>query len=158
MALVGRIGTRTEHFLAYISSVMDVLDRNIMKGQSLIMDNAPIHSPVKVRELMERRGYKCLHRPPYSSFLNRSEELLAKIKAGIWMNALRADDRLSNRIYESVGKVTRADCQGWIRHAVYFFLRVKMNKEFYRIQPTMSLDYRESEYTKKDIKLAIIFV
>ena len=28
----GRIGTRTEHFLTYISNVMDVLDRNDMKG------------------------------------------------------------------------------------------------------------------------------
>jgi transposase len=92
-----------------------------MKGQSLTMDNAPIRSPVKVRDLVERRGYNCLHRPPYSSFLNRSEELRARIKAGIRMNAVRADDRLGNRIYESVGKVTRADCQGWIRHAVYFF-------------------------------------
>ena len=27
-----RIGTRTEHFLTYISNVMDVLDRNDMKG------------------------------------------------------------------------------------------------------------------------------
>jgi hypothetical protein len=32
MVLNGRVGTRTEHFLAYISNVMDVLDRNIMKG------------------------------------------------------------------------------------------------------------------------------
>ena len=74
MVLSGLVGTRTEHFLAYISNVMDVLDRNIMKGQYLIMDNAPIHTPVKVRELVESRGYKCLYLPPYSSFLNCSEE------------------------------------------------------------------------------------
>ena len=28
----GRIGTRTKHFLAYISKVIDVLDRHNMKG------------------------------------------------------------------------------------------------------------------------------
>jgi hypothetical protein len=33
MVVNGRVGTRTEHFLAYISNVMDVLDRNNMKGQ-----------------------------------------------------------------------------------------------------------------------------
>ena len=49
----GRVGTSTEHFLAYISSAMDVLDRNNMKGHYLVMDNAPIHTPVKVRELVE---------------------------------------------------------------------------------------------------------
>jgi hypothetical protein len=32
MVVSGRVGTRAEHFLAYMSNVMDVLDRNNMKG------------------------------------------------------------------------------------------------------------------------------
>ena len=43
----GRIGTRTQHYLAYFSNVMDVLDKNNMKGQYLVMDNAPIHTPLQ---------------------------------------------------------------------------------------------------------------
>jgi hypothetical protein len=35
----GRIGTGTERFLAYVSNVMDVLDRNEMEGYYLVMDN-----------------------------------------------------------------------------------------------------------------------
>jgi hypothetical protein len=35
MVVNGRVGTRTEHFLTYISNVMDVLDRNNMKGNYL---------------------------------------------------------------------------------------------------------------------------
>jgi transposase len=100
---------------------MDVLDKHSMKGYYLVMDNAPIHTPSKFREVVEQRGYNCLYLPPYSPYLNPIEELWAKIKAGIRRNELRADERLSNRICESVRKVTRADCQGWIRHAVYFF-------------------------------------
>ena len=48
-----------------------VLDRNDMKGNYLVMDSAPIQTSVKVRELVESRGYKCLYLPPYSPFLNR---------------------------------------------------------------------------------------
>src|ERR1700730_11306927 len=121
----GRVGTRTEHFLAYISNVMDVLDTNDMKGHYLVMDNAPIHPPVNVRELVENRGYKCLYLPPYSPILNPIEEFWSKSKAGIRRNALTADDRLSDRICESVQMVTRPDCQAWIRHAVAFFPRCK---------------------------------
>ena len=66
MMIRGQVGTRTEHFLTYISNVIDVLDRNDMKGHYLVMDNAPIHTPLKVRELVESRGYKCLYLPPYS--------------------------------------------------------------------------------------------
>ena len=49
---------------------MDVLDRHDMKGYYLVMDNAPIHTPTKVCDLVESRGYKCLYLPPYSPFLN----------------------------------------------------------------------------------------
>ena len=35
----------------------------------LVMDNAPIHTPAKIRDLVESRHYKCLYLPPYSPFL-----------------------------------------------------------------------------------------
>ena len=84
----GRVGTRTEHFLAYISNVMDVLDKNDMKGLYLVMDNAPIHSPVKIRDLVESRGYKCLYLPPYSPFLNPIEEFWSKSKGWCKANSI----------------------------------------------------------------------
>jgi transposase len=80
MVVSGRVGTNTEHFLAYISSIMDVLDANDMKGHFPVMDNAPIHTPVKVCELVEGRGYKCLFLPPYSPFLNPIEKFLVEAK------------------------------------------------------------------------------
>jgi transposase len=52
---------------------MDVLDRNNMKGHYLLMNNAPINTPVKVREIVESRGYQCLYLPAYSPFLNPIE-------------------------------------------------------------------------------------
>ena len=119
-AVNGPVDTRTELYLAYLSNVMNVLDRNNMKGHYLVMDNAPIHTPATVRDLVESRGYKCLYLPPYSPFLNPIEEFWANVKAGIRGNALSADDRLSDRICDSVHYVTRADCQAWIRHAMSF--------------------------------------
>lgn len=121
----GRIGTRTGHFLSYISNVMDVLDKRDMKGHYIVMDNAPIYIPGKVRELIESRGYKCLYLPPYSPFLNPIEEFWSKVKAGIRRNALKADDKLADQICDSVNKVTRSDCQAWIEHAISFFPRCK---------------------------------
>ena len=114
MAVNGQVRTRTEHFRNYKSNV---LDRNNMKGNYLVMDNAPIHTPVKVRELLESRGYKCLYLPLYTHFLNLIENFWSKVKGGVRRNALTADDRLSDRICESVQMVTQADFQ---RHANYF--------------------------------------
>lgn len=42
------------------------------------------------------------------------EEFLSKIKSGIRRYTLSANDILSDRICESVQKVSRADCQAWI--------------------------------------------
>lgn len=51
----GRVGTRSEHFLAYLNNMMDCLDRNGLQGYYLVMDNAPIHKPVPIREAIEGR-------------------------------------------------------------------------------------------------------
>lgn len=70
VATTARIETRTEHYLGYLENVMDVLDKNNLKGHYLVMDNAPIHKPATVRSCIEKRGYKCIYLPPYSPFLN----------------------------------------------------------------------------------------
>lgn len=90
-----------------------------------MLDNASVHNPAKLRDLVESRCYKCLYLPPYSLFLNPIKEFWSKVEAGVLRNALTAVDRLSDRICKSVQMVTRADCQTWIRHAVSFFPRCK---------------------------------
>ena len=96
-----------------------------MKGNYLVMDNAPIYTPVKVHEIVESRGYKCLYPSLYSPFLNPIEEFWSKVKAEVRKNALTTDDILSDSICESVQMVTQADWQALIRQAVSFFPRCK---------------------------------
>lgn len=79
----GKVGTRTEHYLAYLTNIMDTLDKSDMKGQYLVMDNAPIHKTKVIQKLIEDRGYKCLYLPPYSPFLNPIEKFWSKTKAGV---------------------------------------------------------------------------
>lgn len=75
--LNSRVGTRTEHYLEFISSVIDVLDAHDMEGTYLVMDNAPIRRNKAIRQLIESRVYL----PTYSPFLNPIEEFWAKVKA-----------------------------------------------------------------------------
>jgi transposase len=116
-----RVGTRTEHFLFYLNNLMDVLDRNNLRGLYIVMDNAPIHKPNKVRECIEKRGYKCVYLPPYSPFLNPIEEFWSKVKFGVKRAPFDTGDTLTPRIMESCSKVTQEDCIGWIKHSVNFF-------------------------------------
>lgn len=50
-----------DHFLSYLSIMMDCLDRNGLHGYYLVMDNAPI------KKFIERRGYKCVYLSPLKS-------------------------------------------------------------------------------------------
>ena len=58
------------------------------EGYNLVMDNAPILTPAKVRDLIESRHYKCFYLPPYLPFLNAIEEFWSKVKAGVRRNTL----------------------------------------------------------------------
>ncbi|OAD73062.1 hypothetical protein PHYBLDRAFT_146375 [Phycomyces blakesleeanus NRRL 1555(-)] len=71
----GRIGTRTQHYLDFLSHTMDVLDSQGMQGRYLIMDNAPIHKADEVKDFISSGGYKCAYLPVYSPFLNPIEEM-----------------------------------------------------------------------------------
>lgn len=65
-----RIGTQSEHFMQFISNVMDTLNKCGMFGRYLILDNAVIHRVPAVQELIESRGYKAIYLPPYSPFVS----------------------------------------------------------------------------------------
>ncbi|KAG2192272.1 hypothetical protein INT47_003861 [Mucor saturninus] len=105
----GRVVTRSSHFMSYLNSMMDCLNRNGLQGYYLGVNR--------------RRGYKCVYLPPYSPFLNPIEEFWSKVKSGIKRNPLDTGDLLTPRIMESITNVTLQDCRGWIRHSFSFFPR-----------------------------------
>jgi hypothetical protein len=54
----GRVASRTEHYLAYLSNIMDVLYKNNLKRHYPVMDSALIHIPIAVRAIIEESGYQ----------------------------------------------------------------------------------------------------
>ncbi|KAG1041488.1 hypothetical protein G6F43_012090 [Rhizopus delemar] len=100
-----RVGTRSEHCLDFLSSLMDALDQFKMQDCYLVMDNAAIHKVDEIQELMTSRGYKIAYLPPYSSFLNPIESFWSKIKGNIRRDCLSANDNLSARITEFAKKM-----------------------------------------------------
>ncbi|OBZ90928.1 hypothetical protein A0J61_01028 [Choanephora cucurbitarum] len=56
-ATKAKVGTRVQHCLYCLSDVMGTLHKSSMKGFYLVIDNAPIHNPTTIRNLIEARGY-----------------------------------------------------------------------------------------------------
>ena len=118
--VVGKIGTRAEHYIEFLEVLMGVLKENGMDGRTLVMDNAAIHKTQEVQEAVSKQGFEIMYLPPYSPFLNPIEEFWSKLKAGVKRNLLTTDDTLLPRIIDSANQVTAQDCQGWIRHSLSF--------------------------------------
>lgn len=104
-----------------ISSV--TLDEHEISVRYLILDNAAIHKVAAVQELIERREYKDVYLPPYSSFLDPIELFWSKVKAGVKRDCLTGINSLSARFTESSEWVTVDDCYNWIKHSASFFDR-----------------------------------
>ncbi|KAG0747318.1 hypothetical protein G6F57_006497 [Rhizopus arrhizus] len=119
----GRVGTRSEYFLDFLSSLMDTLDQFDMQGHFLAIDNAAIHKIVEIQEPIASRGCKVAYLPPYSPFLNPIELFWSKIKGNIRRDYLSADNNFSLRITEATKTVTQEDCVNWISHPRSFFDR-----------------------------------
>ncbi|KAG0735226.1 hypothetical protein G6F57_007175 [Rhizopus arrhizus] len=125
---VTKAGTKWKEFMVFLIHVMDVLDKHNLKGCNLVMDNTPIHKPEKITEEVNKRGYRIIYLPPYSSFLNPIEEFWAKVKTLVRRSPVTDRNNLVARIREAAENVTPEDCQGWIRHSESFFERC-LNKE-----------------------------
>lgn len=52
----------------------------MLPGQILILDNASVHPPGRIRELLERAGCEVMFLPPYSPDLNKIEKFWARLK------------------------------------------------------------------------------
>ncbi|CDH61235.1 hypothetical protein RO3G_00809 [Lichtheimia corymbifera JMRC:FSU:9682] len=121
--VVGKVGTRAEHFINFLHIAMNVLDKNDMVGKILVMDNASIHHSKDVEEAVEARGYRVIYLPPYSPFLNPIEYFWSKLKSGVARHLLTQDDILTPRIITAAQHVSASDCEGWINHSISYFPR-----------------------------------
>ncbi|CEG78627.1 hypothetical protein RMATCC62417_13204 [Rhizopus microsporus] len=102
---VTKAGTKWKEFMAFLIHVMDVLDKHNLKGCNLVMDNAPINKPEKITEEVNKRGYRIIYLPPYSSFLNPIEEFWAKVKTLVRRSLMIDRDNLVARIREAAALV-----------------------------------------------------
>lgn len=100
MAVNGRVETSSAHFMSYLNSTIDCLNRNGSHGYYLVMDNAAIHKPVVIRALIKERGYKCIYLLAYFPFLNPVEEFWSKVKSDIKRNPFDTGDLLTRVGYK----------------------------------------------------------
>jgi transposase len=103
-------------FLAYIEQC---LGPTLRPGDTVIIDNCPVHKVAGVREAIEARGATLQYLPKYSPDLNPIELSFSKIKAHLRKFSEQTVRALCRRVGAFVPTLSRIECRNYFKHAGY---------------------------------------
>lgn len=104
-------------FILYLDTFVFPILKN---GQTLIMDNHPVHHAKLVQSYIMENHIKVLFLPPYSPELNPIEEAFSKIKQSIKKQKARTLPDLLIVIKNAFKIITADDANGYFYHAAQF--------------------------------------
>jgi transposase len=103
----------------FLAWVKQCLVPTLKRGESVVMDNLPVHKVAGVAEAIEAAGATLIYLPSYSPDLNPIELAFSKLKAHLRKAAERTIPRLSRRIGRIVSDFSPRECSNFFRHAGY---------------------------------------
>ena len=103
-------------FLAY---VRQCLVPTLKRGETVLMDNLPVHKVAGVAEAIQAAGAMLIYLPKYSPDLNPIELAFSKLKAHLRKAAEHTIPRLLRRIGRVVTDFSAQECRNFFRHAGY---------------------------------------
>ena len=103
-------------FLGYIEKC---LGPTLRRGETVVMDNCPVHKVAGVKEAIERRGATVEYLPAYSPDLNPIELSFSKFKSYLRKFSERTARALCRRVGAFIPTLSRAECRNYFRHAGY---------------------------------------
>jgi transposase len=99
--------------------VVEVLAPELEPGNTVVMDNLPVHKVKGVEEAIRAVGASVLYLPSYSPDLNPIEQFLAKLKALLRKTAARTKEALWGAIGRHLDEFTPEECQNYLANCGY---------------------------------------
>ena len=105
-----------EAFLAYVEQV---LAPTLSKGETVVMDNVPLHKVAGVSEAITAKGASVLYLPAYSPDFDPIEKFFSKFKSILQRIAARTADALEAAVAEALRTVTPDECRNYFAACGY---------------------------------------
>jgi|APFre7841882630_1041343.scaffolds.fasta_scaffold56658_1 transposase len=105
-----------EAFLAYVEQV---LAPTLSKGETVVMDNVPLHKVAGVSEAIAAKGASVLYLPAYSPDFDPIEKFFSKFKSILQRIAARTADALEAAVAEALRTVTPDECGNYFAACGY---------------------------------------
>lgn len=122
-ALVVEGAVTREVFLAYVEQVLLPW---LVPGQQVILDNRNVHSPARIRTLIEVVGCTVRFPPAYSPDFSPIEAAFAKLKVWLRHSATRTYGTLVSAIGTGLARITSQDAVGSFRGCGYHVDRQRL--------------------------------
>ena len=106
----------SELFLAYVEQV---LLKELVPGDVVVMDNLNCHTQAAVREAIEAAGCRVLYQPPYSPEFNPIELAFSKLKRLLRKAAARTVEALWEALGQLLDQFSPEECASYFRHRGY---------------------------------------
>ena len=107
----------TKVFICYLAAFVLPI---IIDGETLIMDNHPVHRANEVQEFLNKNKVNYLFTPTYSPEINPIEEAFSKIKQHIKKQKARTVIKLLSVIEDALNSITKNDVIGYFNHAAQY--------------------------------------
>ena len=108
--------TNGERFRDYVTGI---LVPALRPGDTVVLDNLPVHKVAGVREAVEAAGARLLFLPPYSPDFNPIEQAFAKLKALLRTAAARTTADLHKTIRHALTRFSSQECRNYLTAAGY---------------------------------------
>jgi len=105
-----------EAFLAYVEQV---LAPTLSKGETVVMDNVPLHKVAGVSEAITAKGASVLYLPAYSPDFDPIEKFFSKFKSILQRIAARTAEALETAVAEALRTVTPDECRNYFAACGY---------------------------------------
>ena len=105
-----------EAFLAYVEQV---LAPTLSKGETVVMDNVPLHKVAGVSEAITAKGASVLYLPAYSPDFDPIEKFFSKFKSILQRIAARTAGALEAAVAEALRTVTPDECRNYFAACGY---------------------------------------
>jgi transposase len=103
----------------FLAWVKQALAPTLKRGETVFMDNLPVHKVAGVEEAIAAAGATLMYLPSYSPDLNPIEQAFSKLKAHLRKAAEHTEPRLVRRIGRIVTGFSARECNNFFRHAGY---------------------------------------
>ena len=136
----------TDKFIDFLSELDAIVGQT---PHNINMDNVSFHKSKEVTDWFEASIHTQMLLPPYSPFLNPTEEVFSKMKrdVGRWHSMTRRT--LLDAIEAALHGITATYCQGWIRPSQSFF-DACLDRESISNEPPPSLNSSSSSSEEED--------